>query len=383
MEPTQLTVLCWDHPRCLDPVKAAVAVWEKKHDDVRFTVTARPLSAFNDQPVADIARSADLLFIDHPMVGRVAEEDVLLRLESVLAANVLADLAADSVGASHDSYNWRASQWALAVDAACQVAVVDDSRLGDWAEPPRRWDEVIVAARQAPGSVAIPLYPSDAVLSLLSISADLRAAGAVSNELWPREAVDVLVQLVEVAHPRSFDLNPPGLLDLMASPDRSDVPIYSPLLFGYTNYQRPNARGRRLRFCMPPSFGETPAAVLGGAGLAISALSRHPEAAAAFAAWLAGAEAQRAVVLPHGGQPASRALWLDAEADAVVGGFFSGTRDTIESSYVRPRGAWWPRYQEAAGVRLVQALRSGEPAADIHRDLTRLLDEARDEEYVT
>ena len=71
--------------------------------------------------------------------------------------------------------------------------------------------------------------------------------------------------------------------------------------------------------------------MLGGAGLAVSASSTHASEAADFAAWVAGARAQREVVLPNGGQPASRGAWLDPRADEIVGGFFSGTRRTLEA----------------------------------------------------
>ncbi|MFI7066714.1 extracellular solute-binding protein [Kribbella sp. NPDC050124] len=370
-----LRILCWDHPRCVSPVRAAAAAWERQHGTA-IAVAARPLAAFNDQPIGDIARTADLLFIDHPMVGRVAREEALVPLESLLDASVLDALAADSIGRSHESYNWGGSQWAVAVDAACQVAVVDDSTLDEWGDVPRRWDDVLAAARKVPGSVALPLYPSDAVLSLLSISAEL----STTDELWVEEAVDIFVELVRGVDPRSFQLNPPGLLDLMSS-ESSDAPVYAPLLFGYTNYQRPAARGRPLRFCRPPSVGERPAAVLGGAGLAVSASSKQANEAAAFAALMAGADVQRTIVLGNDGQPASRSVWFDPSADEVVGGFFSGTRTTIESSYLRPRAAWWPAYQEAAGIRLTEALRRGDAASAIHADLNDALNKARDKEH--
>lgn len=369
-----LSILCWDHPRCVSPVRAAAAAWEQQHGTT-ITVTARPLAAFNDQPISDIARAADLLFIDHPMVGRVARETALIPLDRLLDPSNLEALRADSIGGSHDSYSWDGSQWAIAVDAACQVAAVDDSRLDD-CDVPRRWHDVVTLARSVRGSVALPLYPSDAILSLLSISADLRS----TDELWAEEAVEVLVELVQLVDQRSLQLNPPGLLDLMSSTS-ADVPVYAPLLFGYTNYQRPDARGRRLRFCQPPSAGERPSAVLGGAGLAVSASSNQPDEAAAFAAWMAGADIQRTVVLGNDGQPASRSVWLDPAADDVVGGFFSGTRATIESSYLRPRAAWWPAYQEAAGLRLTEALRRGDVASAIHADLNHALDKARDKEH--
>ncbi|MFD2094162.1 extracellular solute-binding protein [Blastococcus deserti] len=377
-----LTVLCWDHPRCTAPVTAAVREWERLNPGVRMRVTARPLASFNDQPLTEIAGSADLLFIDHPMVGEAAHSGALLPLDDLVGEDVLGALAADSVGASHATYTWDGRQWATAVDAACHVAVVDGTRAGAlFQEVPRSWDDVLELARRAPGSVAIPLYPSDAVLSVLSITGNLRAHGEAADGFWSLEAVRIFCELVRRVDPRCFDLNPPRLLDLMSAGPAADAPVYAPLLFGYTNYQRPTAPGRRLSFVDVPSVGADPAgAVLGGAGLAVSVRSAHPVEAARFAAWLTGVDAQRGIVLPNEGQPGSRAVWHDEAADAVVGGFFSGTRATIESSHVRPRDPWWPGYQDAAGIALVDLLRTAAPPAAIHDHLTRMLDGKRSKE---
>jgi multiple sugar transport system substrate-binding protein len=269
------------------------------------------------------------------------------------------------------------------VDAACQVAVVDPDRARQLdLDPPATWESVLETARRIPGSVGIPLYPSDAVLSLLSLTRNLRAHGEAEDGFWSQEAVRILVELAASVDPRCFDLNPPRMLDLMSSDAGNDAPAYVPLLFGYTNYQRPHgALGRPLCFLDTPSVGDTPAgAILGGAGLAVSAHTPNPHEAAAFATWFAGTATQRDVVLPHGGQPGSRAVWDDPNADALVGGFFSGTRRTIDTSHVRPRAAWWPAYQDAAGVLLAKMLRQRESATVIHSELTGLLTRARPQE---
>ena len=379
-----LSVLCWDHPRCTSPVTAAAQEWQRLHPHVRISVTARPLASFNDQPVTEIAGSADLLFIDHPMVGSVAQTGALLPLGDLVGVDVLDALEDDAIGASHASYRW---------DGA---AVGDRGRRGvpgrGIRRRARRGPVRLGAAQlgrrpragpQRTGRRGIPLYPSDAVLSLLSITANLRATGESTDDFWSREAVYILCELVRSVDPRCFDLNPPRLLDLMSDGAAADAPVYAPLLFGYTNYQRPTASGRRLTFVDVPSAGAQPVgAVLGGAGLAVSAYGRHPEEAARFAAWLAGPEAQRAIVLPNDGQPGSRSVWHDPDADAVVGGFFSGTLATIENSHLRPRNPWWPAYQEAAGLALVDLLRNGAAPTAIHDDLTRLLDGMRTEETV-
>ena len=68
------------------------------------SVTARPLASFNDQPMAEIAGSADLLFIDQPMVGSVAQTRALLPLGDLVGEDVLDALEDDAIGGSHASY---------------------------------------------------------------------------------------------------------------------------------------------------------------------------------------------------------------------------------------------------------------------------------------
>jgi multiple sugar transport system substrate-binding protein len=101
-------------------------------------------------------------------------------------------------------------------------------------------------------------------------------------------------------------------------------------------------------------------AVLGGAGLAVSAASAEPEAAARFAAWASGGEAQHDIVARTGGQPGHRSAWDDPELDAISGGFYSGTRASIDNAWVRPREEWWPELQLDAGRLLTENLLDGE-----------------------
>lgn len=375
-----LTILCWDRPCCVNPTTAAAAVWERSHENIGFTVRARPLAVFDNQPIVEIARSADLLFIDHPMVGRVADEDALVPMESLVGDAALAALAADSTGGSHHSYHWAGSQWATAVNAACHVAVVDDGRLGDLAEPPRRLSDVLVAARRTPGSVAMPLYPSDAVLALLSISADLR------GRCCRRRTVAQAGRRADGrarpgGGPALIQAEPAGLLDLMSSTADGDVPAYAPLLFGYSNYQRPGAPGRLLRFCPPTGFGHTPATVLGGSGPGRPRVLPAPQGgrrvhrvAGRCRRAAHGAAAQRRPA----GQPAGLVRPQGRSAGRRL---LLRHRTTIEPAYLRPRTPWWPAHQHPPGVLRAAALRRGEPADVIHSSLTVLSDQARNEEY--
>jgi multiple sugar transport system substrate-binding protein len=364
--PLTLTLrgLCWDHPRCTAPMAAAAREWRRR-TGVAVAWDARPLAAFNDQPIAGAVAGYDLVFVDHPAIAEAAGTGCLAPLDTLLPGGDLDALAADSIGGSHGAYAAAGHQWAVAVDAACQVAVLDPD-CGE--SSPATWAEALDLARRAP--VAIPLYPSDAIIALVSIAVGQARAGGTGDPAEPaglltEAAAALLTELVAHADPRGFCLNPPGLLDLMAR--GASPPVYAPLLFGYSDYQRPGAPGRRLRFHDAPTPDGCP-------GLAVPAASGHPEAAA-FAGWVAGAAAQREIVCAHGGQPASRAIWTDLSADELTGGFLSGTVAGMEAAYVRPRTTWWPRFQEAAGERLVPLLSARAPATAIHRTLIRTLEE--------
>ena len=92
----------------------------------------------------------------------------------------LAVLATQSVGLSHVSYQHDGHQYALALDAAAQVAAFRPDLLE---APPETWDEVLALAEQ--GRVVWPAKPIDAFSSLVTIAAThgeerwLFAAGAI------------------------------------------------------------------------------------------------------------------------------------------------------------------------------------------------------------
>ena len=339
-------------------MEATALEWGRLRPGTSIEWSFRPLAAFNDEPVEELAPRFDVLVIDHPFVGRAAATGCLLALDTLLGADELAVLAADAVGASHASYRYAGRQWALAIDAACQVAVAREDLLDGPA--PRSWDDVCTLAASRPGAVALPLYPTDAICSLLTLCATLGAPAGHGERFFPdpdagKLALGLLSDLVPLLHPASLELSPPGVLDLMRATDEI---AYVPLVFGYTNYARQSVEGARLRFLEPPSAGDALPSLplLGGAGIAVSRSCEAWLEAVAFASWVAGAAAQREVVFPAGGQPASRSAWLDPVLDAACGGFFSVTLCALERAHVRPREPWWPAFQEEAGVDLQRGL---------------------------
>ncbi len=316
----------------------------------------RSLEAFGDQPLEQVAPDYDLLVVDHPFCGTAAATGCLAALDELVDPETLSTLADDAVGPSHMSYSFMGHQWAFATDAACQVAAFRPDLLG--APFPASWDGVLELARARPGRVALPLAPAHAISSFLSLCANHGAAPATGESLFDEEtgtwAVSLLAELASLGPAEAISWEPPDALARLTAPDELDC---VPLTYGFVTYSRSEDLAYPCRFTDLPSAGlGAVGAVLGGAGLAVSSTSRYPSDAAAFAAWASGAEAQRTLVAPAGGQPGSRSAWLDADLDARAGGFFSGTLATIEASWVRPRDAWWPAFQREAGHLLTTAL---------------------------
>lgn len=353
----ELRGISWNHPRGHDCMVATADLFTAAHPDVRITWQPRSLQAFADAPIEQLAKDYDLLVIDHPFVGFAAADGCLLPLDDYLDAAVLADQAANSVGPSHRSYTAADHQWALATDAAGHVAAYRPDLLDPLGGVPRTWDDVLhLAARQQgrqTAQVAIPLIPVDAICAFCSLCAaageePFAAPDQVIGRAAGRYALETLRALRVSGHPDSLDRNPPRMLDLMGT---SDEVAYAPLLFGYSNYARPGFRPNLVRFGpVPITSGTLPrGGILGGAGLAVSSSTDHPETAVQYVAFVASRDIQRGAYFAAGGQPGHRAAWLDAEVNRAATDFFRDTLETLDLAYLRPRYRGYLAVQERAG----------------------------------
>jgi multiple sugar transport system substrate-binding protein len=323
----------------------------------------RSLASFGDEPLEALAPRFDLLVIDHPFCGTAAASGCLLPLDELLPPARLEEIAADSMGSSHSSYTFAGHQWALAVDAACQVTAIRDDLL-DGAST-QTWDDVVALARSRPGAVALPLSPAHSISSWLTLVANAGDPAAhgpsvVDTETGTR-AIELLAELFSLGPAEAVEWEPPDVLGrLTATNELACVP----LTYGFVTYATSDLVKHRCRFTDIPSAGSGPVgAILGGTGLAVSSACRRKEEAAAFAAWACGRDAQCRIVARSGGQPASRAAWEESTIDEAAGGFYSGTRATITSAWVRPRDAWWPEFQLTGGRMLTRALADGAPSS--------------------
>jgi multiple sugar transport system substrate-binding protein len=135
--------------------------------------------------------------------------------------------------------------------------------------------------------------------------------------------------------------------------------LYCPAVYGYATYAEHDQR-RPLRFADLPGLGrpEPRGSTIGGTGLGIAAATRHPEAARAYAAFLADPGTQREFALHHG-QAARVEVWQDRAIDRRFAGCFSATRASIEQAWTRPRYPGYLQFQAKAGA-LIEAHLRGE-----------------------
>jgi len=351
----ELRGVTWDHPRGVAGVRAAAEAFSIDRD-MRVVWEARSLQAFADEPVEDLARRYDLIVLDHPAIGEAVERGALVALDEHLDAGVLEDQDANAVGRSAESYVWRGHRWALAVDAAAQVAAFREDLFGD-RDVPETWDDVVALAddvRREDRWVAMPAIPVDLICAFLAVCAALgeepcREDGVVSREVG-REAVAILARVLERAHPESPSLNPPRTFARMSEGDEI---VYVPLAFGYVNHATASHGRHALAFSGGPAGPDgLPRGTLGGAGIAVSASTAHPDDACAFAAFACSANVQAGPYVDAGGQPGHRAAWLDPHVNANHGDFFAHTLPALDAAYLRERHDGFIAFQTDAGETL-------------------------------
>jgi multiple sugar transport system substrate-binding protein len=370
MPPVELRGISWDHPRGHDCMVATAEAYRSVQPDARIVWQTRSLQEFGLFPLEKLAETYDLLLIDHPFAGFAAADGCLLPLDEFIDGAFLAEQAANSVGPSHRSYHYGGHQWALATDAAGHVSAYRPDLIEAIGGLPQTWDAVLTLAETRKGQeraqVASPLIPIDALMSFCSICAALdgppyQDPDRVVSRATGRQALGMLKALKEASHPASSSHNPPRLLDLMSTTDEI---AYIPLLFGYSNYARPGFRPSLIRFTGVPPLdgGISRGGILGGAGVAISAATKHPTAAAAYAAYVASPDVQRGIYFAAGGQPGHRTAWLDEAVNAASSDFFLDTLATLDRAYLRPRYLGFMQVQERSGELIHDWLAAGGPA---------------------
>ena len=144
--------ITWNHPRGYESLQAVSDAYMQRHKEVEISWDIRSLQAFGDYPVTFLAKTYDLIMLDHPHIGSAVENGILLALDQWIEPDYLRDQQVNSVGKSYESYHLNHHQWALAVDAAAQVSAYrPDIMERENRDIPRKWTEVLDLAKQNAG----------------------------------------------------------------------------------------------------------------------------------------------------------------------------------------------------------------------------------------
>jgi multiple sugar transport system substrate-binding protein len=346
--------MTWNHDRGLKPMLATAALFEQQNSGVRVSWEARSLQEFADFPVDELAKRYDLIVLDHPHMGTAARDGCLVPLNKYISPLTRATLQQESVGKSYQSYLFDNELWALPIDAAAQVAAYRPDLLERLQHPvPGTWDDVIALARLRPGTVCVPLMPTDALMAFFTLCAN---SGEEPFSASPRivvtdktglAALEMLKQLASYSIPESLSWNPVQMWESMAS---TDITAYCPLAFGYSNYARSGYRPNILKFTnIPVGLDGLPSgSILGGTGLGISSMSQHMDLAIEYAVWVSQAACQSTIYFSGGGQPANRVAWTSDFVNRESNEFFRNTIGTLDHAYLRPNWTGFIDFQNAA-----------------------------------
>lgn len=373
--PTRLKGMTWSHARGYDPMIACAAIWAEQ-TGVVIDWDKRSLQDFESYPVEDLARAYDLIVIDHPHVGQIADENCLAALDVPGREADRAALAAGSVGASYDSYNWRGRQWGFPIDAATQVQAWRPDLLP---AAPASWDEVMDLARD--GRVLMTLRPPHSLMMVYTLAANLGAPCQVTGDTLidaeTGEKVWALLRgMADLVDPACAGMDPIAVFEEMAKAGSRIA--CTPLAYGYVSYALAGFRPHRLAFADMPVAGRNGpvGSALGGTGIAVSAFSKAPQAAIDFAYWVASGDVQRGPYAAAGGQPGHAAAWEDDIVNAATLDFYRATRPTLQASWVRPRHDGYMAFQAAGAQRITDGLTRKEGASPVIADLNRLFRES-------
>ncbi|RYZ29949.1 MAG: extracellular solute-binding protein [Chitinophagaceae bacterium] len=356
-----LNGITWGHSRGITPLLAYSQRFSERYPDVEITWKKRTLQEFADFPIEKLTEHYDLLIIDHPWVGCAAATECVLPLDQYLSQVYLNDQLQNSVGGSHQSYNYGNHQWALAIDAATPVASYRADLLSAHnTSVPQTWDDVLELSKG--GKVAVPAISIDILMNFYMFCiAHGKEPFASEDEVIDEEigtaALQTMRELYSQVDQTFFTKNPIGIAELLSS---SDEWWYCPFAYGYSNYQRKGYVKELLTYSGLVTFnGKNLRSTLGGTGIAVSAFSKNKEIAIQFAKEIVSPLCQQTFYVEHGGQPGHRSAWLSDEANRLTNNYFSSTLQTLDESYIRPRYNGYLHFQDEAGVPIQQYLQQG------------------------
>ncbi len=370
MEKIVLNGITWGHSRGITPLLAAAQRYGELFPNIEINWKKRTLQEFADFPIEQLTKTYDLLIIDHPWVGCANATNCVLPLNEYLSADYLADQQANSVGYSHLSYQYGGKQWALAIDAATPVASYRKDLLEQHGEKlPETWNDVLALAKK--GKVLIPGIAIDTLMMFYSFC--IAHGKAPFTDPLQKKVIDIetgsqalhtMKTLWDLCDRAIFTYNPIAVAERMT---QTDDFLYCPFAYGYSNYSRKGYAPSILTYADTVQFADTGKlqTTLGGTGLSVSAFSKHPKEALAFAKWVVSDEIQTTLYTEHGGQPGYRKAWLSERNNVLANNYFTNTLPVLDNAYIRPRYNGYLHFQDLAGDPIKEYLQNGGNAEEV------------------
>ena len=380
MAKVTLRGLSWGHRRANGPLVPLTETFSARYPDIELDWVVRPLSDFEHQSLPQLASVYDLIVYDHPFSGSIVESGAFHPLSGRVGIPLNLTDSGAWLGPSMLSYRLGGTVWGLPIDAATQHAVYRADLLGT--EPiPESWMAAIALGQrlQSKGHyLGIALIAPHALLTIGSLMANMGCPWETRidqpfaiDRAGFSQAYDCLRQLLAYCPAAALRWNAIDLHDAMVA--RDDI-AYCPCAYGYATYGEADQR-KRLSFA-PFAGDRAPfhaGSTLGGTGLAVSRATAHLEQALAFVNFAASQHAQRDLIPSRHGQPAATLAWHDPEIDARFNGFFSSTRSSIETAWIRPRYRGYIDFQAAAGQFVAASLQDDDTAAQLWGRLQPLI----------
>jgi multiple sugar transport system substrate-binding protein len=359
--------ITWGHSRGITPLLAAAQRYEELHPGVKIEWKKRTLQEFADFPIEKLTEEYDLLIIDHPWVGCAAATNCVLPLNEYLPAAYLENQIENSVGRSHESYNYNNSQWALAIDAATPAASYRKDLLEkNNTALPATWQDVIELAKA--GKVAVPAIPIDLLMNFYTFciangSEPFMTTNEVVNKETGMRAIETMQQLYQLVDKKMFSCNPIAVAELMSNANEY---WYCPFAYCYSNYARNGYAKHLLQYADVVNYNGTRLrTTIGGTGLSVSAFSKYKEIAVDFAQWIVSEEMQSTFYAEHGGQPGHRKAWVNEDLNKLTNNFFTTVLPALDNGYIRPRYNGYLHFQDYAGEPLHKYLAGEGNAGDV------------------
>lgn len=362
MEKIILKGITWGHSRGITPLLAFSQRFSELHPHVEVIWKKRSLQEFADFPIEKLTEQYDLLIIDHPWVGCAAATNCVLPLNEYLSERYLDDQLQNTVGNSHVSYNYKGSQWALAIDAATPVASYrKDLFAQNRASVPQTWSDVIDLAKE--GKVAVPAIPIDLLMNFFMFCiAHGKEPFQNDEEVIDVEtgslALQTMKELYSLIDEKLFSYNPISVAELMSNEDDF---WYCPFAYGYSNYSRIGYAKHLLDYTDLVTFreGQKLRSTIGGTGIAVSAFSQQKDMAVQFAEQIVSPGCQSTLYVEHGGQPGHLKAWTSERANFLCNHYFISTLPAMKRGYMRPRYNGYLTFQDLAGDPIQKYLRNG------------------------